>query len=408
MSAHGRYPEVAFRRIFKQLRRPVEPEATIVTAYTNGDVTLRSNRRLDGYHEAADLSGFQGVEPGDFVVHGLDILRGSIGVSDSRGAISSVCIVCRPRRADDPRFFAYVMRAQAFSGFPRAMARGVREGGADFRRWDTLADLPLPRPEPKVQRRIANFLDSETARIDTLIDKKRRIISATVDKEAAVVSAIWEEAADRWGVSRLGRHLLRMEQGWSPQCDDRTAGPDEYGVVKAGCVNGGRFRAAEHKVLPADTVPRLEYLLRPGDLLVSRASGSLDLIGSAAVVPEDGPRNLLLCDKVYRLRVDGNTSAVFLALMLRARQVREAIKLGVSGGEGMANNLPGGVVRGLPLPVVPNNEQCAIVARLQFQQAAVARLVRRLSRSIELLIERRQALITAAVTGELDVRGVAV
>src|ERR1700731_1383541 len=100
----------------------------MVTAYTDGRVTLRSNRRRDGYHEARDMSGHQGVEPGDLVVHGLDILRGSVGVSDARGAISSLCVVCSPKVRSDPRYFSYVIRAQAFSGLPRALARGVREG----------------------------------------------------------------------------------------------------------------------------------------------------------------------------------------------------------------------------------------------------------------------------------------
>ena len=163
------YGEVSFRRIFEKVDRPLPVDAQMVTAYTDGQVTLRSNRDKKSYHEAANMSGYQGVKAGDFVVHGLDILRGSIGVSDSEGAISSVCSVCVPIREAEPRFFAYAMRAQAWSGVPRALAKGVREGGADFRRWETLADLPLPVPPLAEQRAIADYLDAETARIDALI-----------------------------------------------------------------------------------------------------------------------------------------------------------------------------------------------------------------------------------------------
>jgi type I restriction enzyme S subunit len=93
----GKYPEVPFRRLFRSVERPIADGAEIVTAYTDGTVTLRRNRPIKGYHEAADLSGFKGVCVGDFVVHGLDILRGSVGVSDSDGAISSVFVTCVSR-----------------------------------------------------------------------------------------------------------------------------------------------------------------------------------------------------------------------------------------------------------------------------------------------------------------------
>ncbi len=165
-SGVGRFPLVKFKRAFVPIQRLVSPGSGIVTAYTDGQVTLRSNRDKIGYHEAADISTYKGVEPGDFVVHGLDILRGSVGVSDSRGAISPVCTVARPLPHVDGRFMAYAMRAQAWAGVPRALARGVREGGADFRRWDTLAELPVPLPPLDEQRRIADFLDEQVALIE--------------------------------------------------------------------------------------------------------------------------------------------------------------------------------------------------------------------------------------------------
>lgn len=274
--SHGRYTEVPFRRVFEQLRRPVPPAAKIVTAYTNGDVTLRTNRRLDGYHEAADLSGFQGVEPGDFVVHGLDIMRGSIGVSDSRGAISSVCIVCRPRTRDDPRFFSYAMRAQAFSGFPRAMARGVREGGADVRRWDTLAELPLPRPRPDQQRAIADFLETETARIDALITKKRHLRDLTIERFRAFVS---EKVA--LGSSMEVRRVISL----------RTSGPrgwaDRVGDTGAPFIRSQNLRrdgieldlTAAARVNPPETPEARRSRTSAGDVLIGITGANTGWVG---------------------------------------------------------------------------------------------------------------------------------
>ncbi|WGP13716.1 hypothetical protein [Streptomyces sp. SH5] len=136
---------------------------------------------------------------------------------------------------------------------------------------------------------------------------------------------------------------------------------------------------------------------------MSRASGSRDLIGSIGIV-RGLERKLLLSDKIYRLTLDKMLGApAFVSHMLRSHAVREHIKMGVSGGEGMANNLPTAVVKDCLLPKVNVTAQATIVKQLDQGVAAEKRSHHALQRSIRLLAERRQALITAAVTGQFDV-----
>lgn len=137
---------------------------------------------------------------------------------------------------------------------------------------------------------------------------------------------------------------------------------------------------------------------------MSRASGSVDLIGSIGVLPEGLPSNLLLCDKIYRLCMDRTRmSPDFVALMLRTHRVREEIKLGISGADGMANNLPTATVTNLPLPDVPLSMQGRVVDELQAQHGVTQAAQQLLKSQLAVLAERRQALITAAVTGQFDV-----
>jgi len=173
--------------------------------------------------------------------------------------------------------------------------------------------------------------------------------------------------------------------------------------MRAGCVNGGVFREDDNKRLPDGLEPETRYEIRPGDLLMSRASGSLDLIGSVAVVPSSVRGRLLLCDKVYRLSPDVGWSSSFLATTLRSHKNRELIRLGVSGAEGMANNLPSGVIRGLVVPNVPLGQQevsTSIASEVESEARSGAAW---LAASVGLLGECKQSLITAAVTGEIDV-----
>jgi type I restriction enzyme, S subunit len=137
---------------------------------------------------------------------------------------------------------------------------------------------------------------------------------------------------------------------------------------------------------------------------MSRASGSVDLIGSIAVLPDGLPARILLCDKVYRLHLDRTRMTPhFVAFLLRSRQVREQVKLGISGAEGMANNLPTAVVTNLPLPDAPITEQARVVTDLNDAWDTIQEATQLLKRQLAILWERRQALITAAVTGQIDV-----
>jgi type I restriction enzyme S subunit len=257
--------------------------------------------------------------------------------------------------------------------------------------------------EPTREWTLADFLDAETARIDSLMKGRSAQIELLEARRQVIISEEYERLLIACGGIRLRHAILGIEQGWSPQCEDRPAEAEEWGVIKAGCVNGGRFMEDQHKALPADVAPRLEYRLRPDDLLMSRASGSPDLVGSVAVVPS-GVRNLLLCDKVYRIRVDGHRMRPwFFALMLRAHGNREHIKLGISGAEGMANNLPTAVVKDCLVPDAATDVQDATVSLLDRELMLVEELERHAGRQLVLLAERRQALITAAVTGEFDV-----
>ncbi len=171
------------------------------------------------------------------------------------------------------------------------------------------------QPSPEEQQKIANFLDHETAKIDTLIEKQQQLIKLLKEKRQAVIShAVTKglnpnapmrdsgvewlgKVPEHWEVTRIKYHTTLFEQGWSPQCDSRPAANDEYGVLKVGCVNHGVFKSAENKALPKELVPQIQYILKESDLLISRAN-TRELVGSAAVVNKDYS-NLILCDKLY-------------------------------------------------------------------------------------------------------------
>jgi type I restriction enzyme, S subunit len=343
------------------------------------------------------------VNPGDLVVNPMWLTGGSIAVSDRRGAVSPDYRVFRPSSGVWPRYVHHLLRAPAYMDQYRLYTRADTTFDRRVQQED-LDELPLPLPSIARQRRIADFLDDQVARIDNIIAARGRQAVALERLFVREADEAWERSVSEYGVARAAYMLRGMEQGWSPEADARAAAEDEWAVMRAGCVNGGRFDASDHKALPPDLEPRRQYEIRGGDLLMSRASGSRDLIGSVAVVEDHVRSRLLLPDKVYRLFPDtAKATSEYLSMMLRSTAARRVILAGVSGAEGMANNLPASVIKSIPIPAVPLHAQSAASARYQANRDRVSDSIFDLRRSADLLAELKRSLITAAVTGEFNV-----
>lgn len=160
------------KSILKEIHRNVRPEDGIVTCFRDGEVTLRINRRTTGFTESEKEIGYHGVRVGDLVVHQMDAFAGAIGISDSDGKCSPICIVCRPLNEDetDIRYYCQLLRVMAHSGFIQSLAKGIRERTTDFR-YKTLEILHLPVPPYVEQRQIVTYLDEKCSKIDTIIEK---------------------------------------------------------------------------------------------------------------------------------------------------------------------------------------------------------------------------------------------
>lgn len=406
-----------------QKRAPREDDG-IVTAFRDGEVTLRSNRRTEGFTNAIHEIGYQGIRRGDLVIHAMDAFAGAIGVSDSDGKSTPVYSVCIPTNGNiNAWYYGRLLRNMALSGYINSLAKGVRERSTEFR-WADASEVILPVPGVAEQHAIATFLDHETAKIDTLVAEQEKLIALLKEKRQAVISHAVTKGLDpsvpmkdsgvewlgevpgHWVVCKLRHVIAAIEQGWSPECHAREAEDKEWGVLKAGCVNGGVFRPSENKALPPELSPEETYEVRIGDVLMSRASGSPDLVGSTALVNVTRER-LMLSDKIFRLKLENSVNPSFFVAALNSRPLRIQIENALSGGNGMANNLPQSSLLSFALTVPPVAEQGRIISFLDHETAALDKLTIEAQSAITLLQERRAALISAAVTGQIDVRGFA-
>jgi type I restriction enzyme S subunit len=161
----------------------------VVTAYRDGVVTLRSNRRDDGYTFSETENGYQEVRQGDLVFHALDGFAGAVGISDSAGNASPVYHVCKVSANDDASYVAMYLRYLGVSGFLTTQAPNVRERSVDFRNWATFARIPLALPPRSVQVAAVLRIHEQTAKIDALIAETERFIGLSMERRAVLIAA---------------------------------------------------------------------------------------------------------------------------------------------------------------------------------------------------------------------------
>lgn len=208
------------------LERPIKDDDGVITCFRNGEVTLRANRREDGFTIATVEAGYQGIEPGDLVIHGMDGFAGAIGISDSRGKGTPALNVLAC--SENKKYIMYLLRAMAYTEVFMALSTGIRVRTCDTN-WKKLRSLDYLIPPEEEQQRIADFLDDKCAEIDTLtadiqtqIDTleqyKRSVITETVTKGLDPDAEMKDSGIQwignmpvHWDVIR-GKYILRYMQ----------------------------------------------------------------------------------------------------------------------------------------------------------------------------------------------------
>jgi type I restriction enzyme, S subunit len=349
------------------------------------------------YEESPELK----LKPGDVLLAKDGNTLGITNiVRDLRrpATVNSSIAVLRPFGIE-PRFLRYALAGSSMQGMIEAIKGGM--GVPHLFQWD-IKRLPLNLPPLDEQRRIADFLDAETAGIDKLLMTRRAQADRLDELWASLLADVINEQAQLHGWIQLRRLVTSVEQGWSPQCDDAIAEPDEWAVLKTSAVSTGAFLPLEHKRLPAGVEPATRYQIRDGDILLTRGSGSPDHVGMA-VVAKPGDHLLLLSDLLYRIRLAGDWSPEFVTLALRSKPVRGLMALLFRGQSGQTIKLRAEDIRSIEIPAMPYNAQTEIAAVLSAELEDIRTAIQSINSSLSLLAERRQALITAAVTGEITV-----
>lgn len=175
------------KHLLNLMSRPVRETDDVVTCFRDGEVILRSERRTEGFTMSDKEIGYQGINEGDIVIHGMDGFAGAMGISKSTGKGSPVLIVCNPKGTDDSRYIIYYLRSLAITNVFLALATGIRERSCDLR-WNKISVLPFIRPQSNTQQKIADYLDKVCGEIDEMVTLQETMIEELKAYKQSVIT----------------------------------------------------------------------------------------------------------------------------------------------------------------------------------------------------------------------------
>lgn len=382
----------------------------------DGRLDLRDIKEMD--FTPAEQVTFA-LAPGDVLVtEGAGSLA-AVGASaawsgeiDGTVCLQNTLLRLRPTPGNDPRFLMWWARHAYGSGLFAAAAAGanIYHLGAE-----TIRTLPAAVPPINEQRAIADYLDAETARIDSVIDARLLQLAAINERVDSQVfrlttkglteQALRDSGLDwagwiprGWGLPPVGANFeVQLGKMLNPEA---TADGDQFPYLRNVNVQWDRIDTDDLNSMHFDAADRKRYVLHAGDLLVCEGGE----VGRAAVW-QGGAEECYYQKALHRVRPRTSAAPRFLMYALWA-----ASKQGVFQNEGNTStivHLTAEKLRAYRFPWPPQPEQDAIVASLDWFRAENARLTRAVQRQIDLLSERRQTLITAVVTGQIEIPGVA-
>ncbi len=398
--------------------------------YWDGDIPWASSKDLkrpaiadteDHITERAVADGAAMIDAGDLmvVVRGM-ILAHTFPVTQALVpmAINQDLKGVRPHADWDRGYFAYLLRASSPETFRRLDEAGH---GTKALRMDAWVGMEIPQPPVSEQVLIAKYLDRETARIDALVSEQERLIELLKEKRQAGISlavtkglnpdAPMKDSGIEW-LAEIPRHWrvvqvkhLARSGGKTFTDGDWIEAPyittDGVRLIQTGNIGIGAYKEQGFRYISEGTFDELGCTeVNPRDVLICRLDGP---VGRACLAPDLGVRMITSVDNAI-LKVADDVHPDFVVALLSSVPWLSWIDALCRVGGGFRLRVSRSQLGELRVPLPPYDEQVAIANHLGSQAAVSEPLMAEAQRAIDLLQERRAALISAAVTGQIDVR----
>ncbi|MFT3758849.1 restriction endonuclease subunit S [Thauera sp.] len=404
--------------LFRRTKRTGFDGEQLLSVYRDHGVVPKASRDDNNNKPSDDLSVYQLVEQGDLAINKMKAWQGSVAISEYRGIVSPAYFIYEATHGEDSRFLHYLLRSARYITGYLSISKGIR-----VNQWDLEPQyhsrMPVLLPPKDEQTAIATFLDHETAKIDALIAEQEKLIALLAEKRQATIShavtkglnpnapmkdsgVAWlGEVPEHWGVTRL-KFVANVQTGIAKGKD--VAGKETITVpyLRVANVQDGFLALNDVATLDIEPDQLNRYRLLPGDVLMNEG-GDFDKLGRGAIwhgeITDCIHQNHVFAVRPYAVHsewLNQITSADYAQFYFMGRSKQSTNLASISSSNIME----------LPVLFPPDEEQTLILRFLHAEMEKLDSLRKEALCAVDLLRERRSALITAAVTGQIDVRNV--
>lgn len=334
-----------------------------------------------------------------------------IDVLPGKATLNSHLLVLRPLKGIYlPRFLYHLLGSSIFKEYVLIKQSGTTFYGITQ---EAIANFPILLPSLPEQRAITAFLDRETAEIDALIAKKRELIALLQEQRSAIISHAVTKGLNpntpmkdsgiewlgkipaHWGIVPVKYTLTNYEYGISASLSDI----GRYKVLTMGHVQDGKLVIPDEGCLEE----KPDIILQHHDLIFNRTN-SLELVGKVGLFEGSEEDEISIASYLVRLRPNAATSPIYLNYLLNCHWMLAEAQSRALRSINQANLNPSRYTN-IKIPFPPLLEQLMIADYLQSQCLHIEDLIGKAQETVVRLQEYRTAMISAAVTGKIDVRG---
>ena len=369
------------------------------------------NPFTDGAQDTAD-STVNVFEKDDVLFGKLRPYLAKCVVADTNGACSSEFLVLTPAADVHPGYLKATMLLQEFIDTVDASTYGSKMPRAD---WTFIGQQKLPLPTLVEQQFISIYLNTETARIDTLIQEKEELIALLQESQTSLISNLisgdslpgnssGNEWAPHlpigWQLKKL-KHLAQVRSGLAKGKDSDGKETVEMLYLRVANVQDGHLDLREVSTIPVEVNAIERYSLQEGDVLMNEG-GDYDKVGRGAVwTGEISP--CLHQNHVFAVRPIERDLSEWIAAVSQTQYAKFYFMNNAKQSTNLAS-ISQGNVKELPILLPPKTERDRLLKQLQSEQTALNVLITHTKEEITLLKELRAATIADAVLGRVDVR----
>ncbi|NOE77830.1 restriction endonuclease subunit S [Vibrio cholerae] len=389
--------------VFKEVNERSESgDETLLSVSEYYGVKPRAEKIADGEHlsRAESLVGYKKCEVNDLVMNIMLAWKRGQGVSKYKGIVSPAYSVFRFFDNANPDFMHYLFRTDLYTGHFKTRSTGVIDSRLRLYP-ESFFDVDILLPTLGEQTQIANFLDHETAKIDTLIEKQQQLIKLLKEKREAVIShAVSAKDGER---SAKLSYFTDLLSGYAfPSSGFKQEPSDAIPLLRGINVGVGHIKWNETVYWPASDAPKLkEFVLEEGDIVFGM---DRPWISSGARVAEVKNSDLpcFLLQRVARIRSLEGTYQPFVKLCLASNEFKRFVEADLTGVS--VPHISPEQIKSFPIRAIGYEKQKYVTDLALANCQKLDEIEKKAEKAINLMQERRTALISAAVTGKIDVR----